>query len=173
VSLDRITYLVGIFGYLQLSMKDVGLLTEQGTPAKKKHLKPSEQDGLAIYKWVGEQLRHLPAEKLRPLARITDERVNKLLNDHKVVNNFLLGLLLLREYLDNNAPKNEQLMILPKVNRLVDVVDGAISDEEFSVEIKRTTWRTADNIYRQAVGKAQLCDEVRDLKAKRFIRSKS
>jgi len=156
---NKLTYLVGIYGYLQLSMLDVGLLTEQGQVIKAKH-NMSEQDALYIYKWVGEHLLDVDKDKLRRLAQETDKKVSKLLNDHKEVNNFLLAILLLREYLDNHGSKVEQLMILPKVNRLVDVVDGAVSDEAFNPMIKRTTARTANNIYRQHVGRPQLSDEV-------------
>ena len=171
MTFNKIEYLAGIFGFLQLSMKDVGLIGEHGKCTKKKqHMKPSEQDGIAIYDWVGEQIKHIEQHKLRKLAAVTDKRVGKLLNDHKVVNNFLLGLLLLRGYLDDLAPKNEQLMILPKVNRLIDVVDGAISDEEFNADIKRTTSRTADNLFRQAIGKCQIADDCRDARFKRIVK---
>ena len=157
--MDNTTYIVGIYGYLQLSMQDVGLLDERGVQFKGKY-NMSETDALFIYNWVGESLKDIQADKLRKLAQETDARVDKLLNDHKEVNNFLLGILLLRDYLDNHGSKIDQLMVLPKVNRLVDVVDGAVSDETFNPMIKRTTARTANNIYRQWAGKPQLSDEV-------------
>ena len=100
------------------------------------------------------------------MARETDKRVSKLISDHKVVNNFLLALMLLREYVDEDGTKMEQLMLQPKINRLIEMIDGAISDDDFDVDIKRTTSRTANNIYRQFVGKCQLSDEVRDAKNK-------
>ena len=169
MNFDKVEYLAGVFGFLQLSMKDVGLIGDKGVCTKrKKHMKPSEQDGIAIYNWIGEQIKHVEQVNLRKLGAVTDKRVGKLLNEHKVVNNFLLGLLLLRAYLDEVAPKNEQLMVLPKVNRLIDVVDGAISDEEFNADIKRTTSRTADNLFRQAVGKCQIADDCRDARFKRI-----
>ena len=167
----RIDYLVGVFGFLQLSMKDVGLLNAQGVgPKKRKKLKMSEQDALAIYDWVGEQLQRFTTEQLRPRAQRMDKAVTKLNNDHKVVNNFLLSLMLLRHYMDTDASLVESILMTPKINRLVDVVDSAISDEEFSADIKRTTARTADNLYRQYAGMAMLSDEVRDLKYKRIKR---
>ena len=39
--------------------------------------------------WVGENLKDVNATKLRVMAKITDERVSRLISDHKVVNNFL------------------------------------------------------------------------------------
>jgi len=168
--MDKIEYFAGIYGFAQISMQDVGLLDDRGVPFKGKW-NMSETDALAIYNWLSEQLLHVDGSKLRRLAQETDKRVTKLLNDHKEVNNFLLGILLLREYLDSHGSKMEQLMILPKVNRLVDVVDGAVSDEDFSPLIKRTTARTAQNIYRQWAGKPQLSDEVWEARFKN-IRSR-
>ena len=168
----QLTYLVGVFGYLQLAMMDVGLINEKGIPPKKrKKLMPSEQDALAIYDWVSDQISQFSSAELRARAKRMDNAVKKLLNDHKIVNNFLLGLLLLRHLVDDGR-KDWQILMGSKINRLVDVVDGAISDEEFSAEIKRTTSRTADNLYRQFTGKAQLSDEVRDAKFKKILGGK-
>ena len=169
----RLDFLVGIFGFFQLAMIDVKLLNEKGNPPKKRNkLKPSEQDALKIYDWVGDQLHQFETYELRPRAKRMDDAVKKLLNEHKVVNNYLLALLLLRSYIDSASTTAERILMSPKINRLVDVVDGAVSDEEFSADIKRTTWRTADNLFRQYVGKAQLSDEVRDAQFKRIKRRK-
>ena len=165
----QLEFIVGIFGFLQLSMQDVGLLDKKGRPVKKKKPLPSERDAIFIYDWVAGHLKNLPIEHLRPKARVMDEAVTKLLNDHTVVNNFLLGLLLLRAMVDDGS-KSTQILIGSKINRLVDVVDDAISDEEFSADIKRTTARTADNLYRQFTGRLQLSDEVREARFKRIIK---
>ncbi len=167
----RINYLVGVFGFFQLAMKDVGLLDKHGVgPAKRRKMLSHEQDALAIYDWVGEQLKEFSTTQLRPRGALMDKAVGKLLNDHKVVNNYLLALLLLRDYIDEQGSKMEQILMTPKINRLVDVVDGAVSDEDFDADIKRTTARTSDNLYRQYVDKAQLSDEVRDVYFKRIKR---
>ena len=167
----RLDYLVGIFGFLQLSMKDVNLLDDKGRgPKKRNKLKMSEQDALKIYDWVGEQLHSFETYELRPRAQRMDRAVKKLNNGHKTVNNFLLALMLLRSYMDSEAPLMESILMSGKINRLIDVVDGAVSDEEFNVEIKKTTWRTADNLYRQYAELPMLSDEVRDAKYKRIKR---
>ena len=159
--MNRLEYLVGVYGFLQLSMIDVELLDKNGYLVKKKLL-PTEQDAIYIYGWLEDRFKELRKSEVASMARETDKKVRKLISDHTVVNNFLLSIMLLREYLDNEAPKNEQILLGGKVNRLVDLVDGAISDDEFNADIKRTTARTANNIYRQAMGMAQLSDEVRD-----------
>lgn len=164
--MNKTGYLVGVFGFMQLSMMDVGLVDEGGFPIKKKRPTMSEVDGIKLYEWVSDQIKAIDRVKLRALGREVDQKVSKLISDHTVVNNFLLSIMLLREYVDNSAPKNEQILLTPKINRLVDLVDSAVSDEEFDRDIKRTTYRTANNIYRQFAGKAQLSDEVRDAKNK-------
>ena len=169
---DKTSYFVGIFGFMQLSMIDVGLLDQTGTPIKQKHPTLNEVDAVYIYNWLSDRLKDVNVGKLRELAKETDKRVSKLISEHKVVNNFLLSILLMREYLDNDAPKNEQLMLSPKVNRVIELLDSAITDEEFDVDIKRTTARTANNIYRQIAGKCQLSDEIRDLVADKYRRKK-
>ncbi len=160
------SYFAGVYGFMQISMQDIGLLDDKGLPFKRAKYNMSEQDAIKIYIWIGEKIKHVDSYRLKRLAQETDKRVSKLINDHRTVNNFLLSIMLLRLYLDNLAPLNEQLMILPKINRLIDVVDSAVSDEEFSPEIKRTTARTAENIYRQWVGKPMLSDEVFNTKFK-------
>ena len=165
----RLSFLVGVYGFMQLSMIDVGLLSKKGVPLKCKKPLPSEVDAVAIYNWLSDQLKDVGVGKLRSLAVDMDTAVSKLFNDHKVVNNFLLSLLLLRAYVDDST-KMEQILLSGKINRLIDVVDGAVSDEEFDVTIKKTTSRTADNLYRQYIGKPQLTDEVRNAYFKRIVK---
>ena len=167
----RLNYLVGIFGFFQLSMIDVKLLSPKGVPPKKRNkLSMHEHDALAIYDWVGEQLKGYSTSNLKPKAVIMDTAVKKLNNDAKYVNNYLLALLLLRAYMDEQGSKMEQVVISPKIDRLVDLVDSAVSDEEFTVEIKKTTARVADNLYRQYVGLCQLSDQVRDARFKKLTK---
>jgi hypothetical protein len=167
----RLDYLVGVFGFFQLSMIDIELLDSKGRPPKKRNkLLPTEQDALKIYDWVSEQLYSVEPPELKRRAKRMDEAVKRLNNDHQVVNNYLLALLLLRAYMDDEATKMEASLILPKINRLIDLVDATVSAEEFSPEIRRTTARTADNLFRQYVGKPMLSDEVRDAKHKKWLR---
>jgi len=164
---DEIAYYSGIYGFLQLSMQDVGLLDKKGAPIKKKDRLPHEQDAFAIYNWVSYKLSNLSVGQLMGKAMVMDAAIKKLLNENKTVNNFLLGLLLLRAIVDDGE-KSNQILLSGKINRIIDVVDGAVSDGEFNPEIKKTTARVADNLYRQFTGKAQLSDEIRDLRMKRF-----
>lgn len=165
---NKTEYFVGIFGFMQLSMQDVGLLNTRGVPIKLKNPSINEVDTVNIYNWVSDKLVSVPKHKLDSMGREVDKKVKKLISDHSKVNNFLLSILLLREYLDNEAPRNEQLMILPKVHRVIELLDSAITDEEFSVDVRRTTARTANNLYRMYVGKPQMGDDVRDLVANKY-----
>jgi len=164
-------YLVAIYSFLQLSMVDVDLLNKNGSPIKKKYTQ-TESDAMYLYRWLSEQLKDIDIVELRSMAKKTDIRVSKLLNDHTVVNNFLLAVYLLREYVDQDGSKMEQILLSGKINRIIDLLDEAVTDEEFSVDTKRTTSRTSKNIYRQFVGKCQLSDEVSDAVANKYRRKK-
>lgn len=164
------SYFVGIYGFMQLSMIDVGLLDNQGFPIKKKKPTQTEQDAIWLYNWVSDKLRELNTAQLRSLGAETDKRVQKLISDHSVVNNYLLSIYLFREYVDNDADKFEQGLLRPKIDRIINLLDEAVTDEEFDADIRRTTARTADNIYRQITERPQLSDEVRDAKFKRIRR---
>ncbi|MCD6135832.1 hypothetical protein J7J63_03870, partial [Candidatus Bipolaricaulota bacterium] len=107
---------------------------------------------------------------LRNKAKVFDGYVGKLVNVALKVNNFLLSIMLLREYLDNYGTKAEQILMSGKINRLLDVVDGAVSDEEFDSDIKRTTARTARNIYRQFTGECQFSDDVLNAHFKKVVK---
>ena len=169
---NKISYFVGVFGFLQLSMQDVGLLDKQGVPIKKKKMTLHETDAVYIYSWLSDSLKDVNVGKLRELAKETDKRVSKLISEHAVVNNFLLSILLLHHYIDNDATKNEQLLLAPKIYRVMELLDKAVTDEEIDDSIRKTTHRTADNIYRQATNKAQLSDDVRDAFANKYMRKK-
>ncbi len=169
--LDKTAYFVGVFGFMQLSMTDVGLLKDGMICKKRSELTMGEADAVAIYNWVGDYLKSYSVTELRKMARETDEKVKKLLNEHQVVNNFLLSIMLLREYIDDYGTKAEQILMLGKIDRLMDVVDGAVSDDDFDSDIKRTTARTANNIYRQFAGKCQLSDDVRNAYFKKVIKN--
>ncbi len=167
---DRLTYLVGVYGFAQLALKDVGLLNERGRLAKKKKfLNASEQDAIWMYDWVGEQIKHIGEVELRKRGNIVDTKVKKLLNGHQEVNNYLLSVFLLRHYVDDGTMM-EKILLGNKIDRMVDVVDSAVSDDDFNPAIKRTTARTSMNIYRQFIGRPQLSDEVLDAKYKKIRR---
>ncbi len=167
---DKTAYFVGVFGFMQLSMTEVGLLKNGAVSKKRSEMTMGETDAIAIYTWVGNHLKNYSVAELRKMARATDEKVKKLLNVALKVNNFLLSIMLLREYLDNYGTKAEQILMSGKINRLLDVVDGAVSDEEFDSDIKRTTARTARNIYRQFTGECQFSDDVLNAHFKKVVK---
>ncbi len=167
--MSRDEYLVGVYGMLQLAMQDVDLLDKHGRPYTKKRKSPTETDALFLYWWVGEEIRDVSTGELRRMAKVTDNNVAKLLNKHTVVNNFLLGVMMLRLLVDDSG-KYEQTLLGGKINRVIDMADKAVSEDEFSPQIKRETARTSDNLYRIYTERPQLSDEVRDAKFKRIKR---
>ena len=161
----RLDYLVGVFGFMQLSLVDLKLLNEKGiAPKKRNKMSADDQDTLKIYDWVCDELRQFSSVGLKPRARIMDQRVKKLINNHTVVNNYLLSLYLLRQYIDHDATVMEACVIGPKINRMVDVIDKSVIEGDFDPAIKRATWRTAKNLYSQYIGWVMLSDEAFDNK---------
>ncbi len=169
---DNTILFAGSFGFAQLSMRDVGLLNKDGSPAKKKkHMTAIELDGMGIYIWLSDKLKEFDGNQIRVKASVVDGMVKKLFNEKKIINNYLLSLYILREWLDNDGGRFEQDMMLPKINRIVAAMDEEISDGRFDSDIKKVTRRVADNIYRQWSGKPQITDDIRDLNSKRFMRN--
>ncbi len=163
----KLTYLTACYSFMQLSLQDVKLLDDKGRPIKKKR-SMSEQDAIAIYSWLSDQLKNISIHELRTMASKTDIKVSKLLNDHQVVNNFLLSIMLLREYIDEHGDSIQKILIGNKINRIIDLLDDAVTDEAFDPEIKRTTGRTARNIYRQFTDRPQRSDDVLQAHFKRI-----
>jgi len=169
--MDKYIFLSGIYGFLQLSMRDVGLLLENGVWYKKrKHMTEAETNAIYLYEWVEDQLRSLPVHVIRKKSGEVDRMVKKLNNDNRYVNNFMLGVYMMREYIENACGKFEQDLILPKVNRIINTLDEEVMGGRFDPQIKKTTARVANNIYRQWAGLPQLSDQVRDAKFKRILK---
>jgi len=165
----ELEFLVGIYGRSQLEMIAIDLLNKDGSPKPTKHMNQHEQDAIKIYDHLSFKLKGVGAEKLNDLAAFTNEISKKLINDDTLINNYLLSMMLYRLYLQEIAPKYECLMMLPKVQRQVSVFEE-LEGEEF-LRTRRVTSRVADNMWRIFTGKAQLSDELRDIRAEKFKRS--
>ena len=165
------TIFAGVFGFAQLSMRDVGLVSDKGQPTKKtKWMTPTEQDGIAIYLWIIAKIDKMPQWEIKQEASKVDAMVKNLFNEHKIINNYLLSLFILREWLDEEGEGIDQGILYPKINRIVAAMDSEIKEGNFDPEIKKHTARVAKNIFRQWAGKAQLTDEIFSLNSNRFLR---
>lgn len=160
---------VGIYGRMQLEMRELDLVDENGVPRPTKHMSAREQDAVAVYNHLSYKVRGIDSKKLHELAQRTNDIAKSLVNEETLINNYLLAMMLMRSYLQDLAPKSEQIMVFPKINRMIDMYEN-LEGEEYA-KIRKTTFRVADNMWRVFTGKAQLSDEIRDLRAKKFIRS--
>ena len=168
--MTKLEYFTSIYGWMQLSMVEVGLLNKDGRPFKKRKLTQTEQDAIYLYQWVGDHLKDVKKPELERMGKVTDKNVKLLPNDHSNINNFLLGIMLLRLYIDDEGTNFEHILLGGKIRRVVDLADKAVSEDEFSVDVKRATHRTAYNLYRRYTGYPMLSDEAFDNKYKRIKR---
>jgi len=172
---DLLNYFVGIWGRMQLSMKEVGLVNDRGDVIKSKWSK-LDKEAVDIYLHLDsvieaykKKLCVTTKEIIFKRTAVTDDIVKKLINDNKQVNNHLLAMFLYQNYLFDIASKSEQILMMKKVQSQVD--DYPTDTEHYNSIRKNTAW-IADNIWRQFTGKAQLSDEVRRANAKRFMKNK-
>lgn len=159
-------FYVSLYGRCQIEMAAVGLVDKNGVPKSTKGMSETEKDGIKIYDFLSYKVKGLTVEKLHELASYTNELMMKLLNENKYINNYLLGMMQYRLFLQDEASVYEKNLMLPKVERSIKFYKTHVKDDD----IVRTTSRVADNIYRLFTDRLQLSDEVRDARAKRFIR---
>lgn len=164
----KLIFHVGIYRRMQVEMMAIDLLDGNGVAMPIKNMSAIEKDGIAIYKHLTEKVEGLHRKKIFELAKFTDDIAKTLLNEETLINNYLLSAMLYRLYLQQEAPKSEMIMILPKVGRTIKMYED-LEGEEYAM-IRKNTSRVADNMFRAFTGKPQLSDEIRDLRAKKFTR---
>jgi hypothetical protein len=153
--------LVGIFGFLQLSLKDSDYEIVKGKVKPNKHDSLNELDIKYIYNWFADRTSGLPLESH---VNTVNTMVSKLLNKDAKVNNFYMGLHLGIYWIETYGSGFDKNLMLSKMYRLIDETKNHIN-----IETAKNSYRVADNLWRQANEKAQLSDEVRDAKFKRLF----
>lgn len=153
---------------IQLEFVHSGILSDKGIPVDPKNYAEDAKDGVAIYNYVKQKLvdNRVSYETALKYVDEGNAMVKKLVNDEQIVNKYLLSLMLLRLYLDEEGSKAEQIMIKPKVERSLKLF--GLDDEE--KKLRKTTHRVADNLWRQFIGRPQLGDDLRDNRFKRIIK---
>lgn len=162
-------FIVSVYGRMQIEMIAIDLLTKDGVPKPTKHMNAHEKDAIAIYNHISYEVKGISKTQLNEIAQFANDISKKLINDNTMINNYLLSLMLYRSYLQDEASKFEQGMLLPKVERQLKIYEN-LEGDTYS-EVRKTTSRVADNIWRVFIGKAQLSDEIRDIRANKFKRS--
>lgn len=165
----KLKFHVGIYGRMQLEMMAIDLVEKNGVPKPTKNMSAIEKDGIAVYNHLSYIVKGLSSKKLFELAQFTNDIAKSLINEETLINNYLLSAMLYRLYLQEEASKPEQIMVLPKVNRIIKMYEE-LDGEEYAT-IRKTTSRVADNMFRVFTGKLQVSDEIRDLRANKFKRS--
>lgn len=160
---------VSIYGFFQLEMREVGLLDKQGRPTKDRKRPLDETESIDLYNEISQKVKNIPEGELKRLAGKVNEVVkNQLVNNKGKINNYLMALMLYRNWLDEIGSIFEQNRFLAKVNRQIAIYEK-LEGSNYA-EIRKESYRVADNLYRIWTDKPQLDDELRDLRAKRFVR---
>jgi len=162
---------VSIYGNMQTQMEKVDMCDKNGIPKKPENL--NEQDTVKLYEFIAEKLRGLSKEQIQAIATKFNDMVKTLLNEEQMVNNYLMAMMLYRNYFDDISGVFERSMHGGKVARQIEVFEKVYAkDEEQYRGIKKTTGRVVDNLWRILTDRPQLTDEIRDLKSKRYLRKK-
>lgn len=160
---------VGIFGFFQLEMKEVNLVDDKGVPIKDRKRPLEEQETIDLYNDISYRLRGVHQGEITRLAGKVNEMVTgQLVNNKGLINNYLLALMMYREWLDEFGNRAEQIRFLGKVNRQIKIYEEL--EDERCKDIRKETYRVSNNIYRILTGRPQLTDEIRNLRARRFVK---
>lgn len=167
---NEVEFIVGIYGRMQLEMLNIGLLHEEdASPKSMKYMDEHERDAIKIYDYLAQKVRHISAQRLNEISQYTNDIAKKLVNEDTTVNNYLLSLMLFRLYLQEVSSKYEFNIMMPKVERQL-IVFEKLAGETYG-QTRKVTSRVADNMWRVFTGKAQLSDEIRDLRVQKFKRN--
>lgn len=160
---------VAIYGNMQTQMERVGLCDKFGVPKKAESL--IEEDTVKLYNFVAGKLIGVKKDRLEVEAAKFNNMVKKLVNENQMVNNYLMAMMLFRNYFDDEASAFERNLHSGKIVRQIEVFEKVyLKDKEKYAGIKKTTARVVDNLWRILINRPQLTDEIRDLRSKRFLR---
>lgn len=160
---------VAIYGFQQLEMRAVDLVDDKGVPTKDQKRPLEELETIDLYNEVSKRLKHLNQPQVQATAKkVNDIVMNQLVNNQSKINNYLLALMLFREWLDLEGTTFERNRFAGKVGRQIAIYE-ALEGEKYK-DIRKETYRVANNLFRVFIGKPQLDDDLRDLMAKRWMK---
>ena len=168
---DKITILtVFAYGQIQEALHIDGLLNKDGSPKKlkKKELTIEDVEVLKIYEYLSERLIGYSEAQLLEIAKYGNEGIKKSVNLGETIQPLVFGLLLFRSLVESLGGMAYNLHF----NRSTRVLDYAIKKhkEENKLSIYTSTSRAADNLVRFLNGNAQLSNDVREAKNKKWLK---
>jgi len=164
---NELDYLIAVYGIFFFTLSETGIIDDKTAVPKKLRKKDQtekNQDSLAIYKWLAGKVRGISREELRKRSAIYNDIV-RALEDNFFLNQYLMGLFMLDQYLELEASGIDKNMIGPKVRRTIEHMRAKIVEvnvEHDGKEIIIDSSQGASNIWRLFNGQAQLTKEVRE-----------
>ena len=166
---NELEYLVAIYGIFYFTLKENKLIGERAEPLKLKGTSKNQKndDSIAVYKWLSEQIKGLSTSQLKTRAGKFNDIV-KALQDNFFLNQYLLGIFMLQYYLEEEASVFTKNMMMPKVERLIKAMREGIkkTNGDKGTDIILDSSKAGSNVWRMFNGKVQLTKELREARRK-------
>ncbi len=154
----QIDILCVVYAIFQKALDTDGYLEASGKPKKLKNLPELDQDSIALYKWIAEEIRAIPEYKVKDHARQFNQLIGNLETDY-FQNSFLTGVFLL-DRVSENLPQHKKTVVQTKTYRVIKALRVAIS----SSEIIKDSSALAMNILRTYHKEPELTRAMREYK---------
>jgi len=155
-----------VYAIFQKALDKDGYLEASGKPKKLKNLSELDQDSIALYKWIAEEIRTIPEHKVRESARQFNKIVNKLETDY-FQNSFLTGVYIM-DRISENFPQHKKTIVQAKTYRIIMSVRIGIyaqaSSNEEATKIIKDSSALAMNILRTYNKEPELTRAMREYK---------
>jgi len=171
----KIDILCVIYAIFQKALDKDGYLAPSGKPKKLKNLSELDQDSIALYKWIAEEIRHIPEHKVKESARQFNQLINKLETDY-FQNSFLTGVYLLDRVIED-FPQHKKTVVQAKTYRIImslriGIYAQASSNEE-AIKIIKDSSALAMNILRTYNKEPELTRAMREYKTSKRKKNES
>jgi hypothetical protein len=150
-----IELIVAIYGLFQQTIKEQDFST----------MDMSDHDAIALYKWLGENVKHLSSEQLGEKAKKFNKIVRELENEY-YLNNFLMALYIFEDLVAIEGSRSQQLVLGPKLNRLIKHIRL-----QTGLEANRDSKLAASNVRRRFNNLPELTKKMREHKWKKIRNS--
>jgi len=162
----QIDILCVVYAIFQKALDTDGYLEASGKPKKLKNLSELDNDNIALYKWIAEEIKAIPEYKVREHARQFNQLIGSLETDY-FQNSFLTGVFLL-DRLSEDFPQHKKTVVQSKTYRIIKAWRAAISSNASSevegVKIIKDSSALAMNILRTYNKEPELTRAMRDYK---------
>jgi len=150
--------LIAVYGIIQSALREEGLLGDYAQPLKAKAA--DDLDIIALYKWLSEFFKGVSEKSLNQRKEKFNEIVRSLEKEY-YLNNLLLALFLFEDLVSTTATRPQQIILQPKLNRLIKYIRQEII-KDMGFEVVKDSKIAASNIRRRFEGLPELTKKMRE-----------